>query len=148
MPVAKAPRAAIVVIGDEILKGQVQDLNTKFLATELRECGVKLERVLILPDDVDDISQSVREFSKDYDYVFTTGGVGPTHDDVTFEAVAKAFDDELEVNDAIKEVLEGHFKDNMNEATLKMAKASLVSKPSIHFSINIFLTLGPEQSQC
>ncbi len=82
MPVTNAPKCAIIVIGDEILKGQVLDQNSHFLANELHECGVKLERVIVLPDNIDEISETVKQYSEDYDFVLTSGGVGPTHDDV------------------------------------------------------------------
>ena len=91
----KSPTAGIIIIGDEILKGQVQDINTFFITKELHSCGVKVHQVLILPDVVDEIANAVQEFCKEFTYVFTCGGVGPTHDDVTFEAVAKAFKDQL-----------------------------------------------------
>ncbi|XP_058797456.1 FAD synthase-like isoform X2 [Phymastichus coffea] len=81
--------AAVVIIGDEILKGQVQDANTAYLAKNLLEIGIKIRRVVIVPDEVELIAKEVSELSKAYPLVFTSGGVGPTHDDVTYEAVAK-----------------------------------------------------------
>lgn len=119
--------AGIIVIGDEILKGQIQDTNSHFLAKELKSCGIKLQKMLILPDDIDEISSEVRKFCSHFTYVFTCGGVGPTHDDVTFEAVAKAFNEELVINEDIKKVLQMHFKD-LNESMLKMAKVPKSAK--------------------
>lgn len=117
--------AGIIVIGDEILKGQIQDTNTFHLTNELKSCGIKVQRASIIPDDVTEIADEVKKFCQNYSYVFTCGGVGPTHDDVTFEAIAKAFNEELVISPEIKKVLELHFKD-LNESMLKMAKVNLL----------------------
>ena len=79
------PTAGIIIIGDEILKGQTSDTNTLFLTKRLRELGVKVKKVSVISDEVDVISEEVKAFSKSYRYVFTSGGIGPTHDDVTYE---------------------------------------------------------------
>ena len=73
----------MVVIGNEILSGKVTDSNSPFLARALRKAGVSLERVIVIPDDIPTIASTVAEYSSTYDYVFTSGGVGPTHDDMT-----------------------------------------------------------------
>src|SRR6185503_1941521 len=86
------PNAAILLIGNELLSGKVDDQNGRMLIRELRELGVSLERIEIVPDRADDIAASVRALSTRFDTVFTSGGVGPTHDDVTLAAVAAAFD--------------------------------------------------------
>jgi molybdenum cofactor synthesis domain-containing protein len=88
---ARAPTAAALVIGDEILSGKVQEANIPVLARALRDLGVLLRRVVVVMDDVDTIAHEVRELSNTHDWLFTSGGVGPTHDDVTVAAVAKAF---------------------------------------------------------
>ena len=80
--------AGLIVIGNEILSGKVTDSNSAFLARELRSVGVTLRRIVTIPDEVDVIAAAVREFRPTYDFVFTSGGVGPTHDDVTIEGVA------------------------------------------------------------
>jgi len=114
--------AAIIVIGDEILKGQIQDANTIFLTKELKSCGVVVKRVLILPDDLIEISTEIKNLCQsNFTYIFTCGGVGPTHDDITFEAVAKAFDEELVLSPEIKRVLEQHFTEDLLKTALKMA---------------------------
>src|SRR5688572_6942307 len=90
--VIKPPRtAAALVIGNELLSGKVADLNVVYLAKELRELGVALERVVMIPDVVETIATELQALSKAFDVVFTSGGVGPTHDDVTLEGVARAF---------------------------------------------------------
>lgn len=83
--------AALIVIGDEILTGKVKDENTFVFAKTMFERGIRVDRVLVIPDDIPIIAKSVLEYSKIYDYVFTSGGIGPTHDDKTFDGVAKAF---------------------------------------------------------
>jgi len=85
------PTAGIVVIGNEILSGKVTDSNSPFLCRELRTLGVDVGRISTISDGVDVIAEEVRQFAKDYDFVFTSGGVGPTHDDLTMEGVARAF---------------------------------------------------------
>jgi FAD synthetase len=117
------PTAGIIIIGDEILKGQIQDDNTVFLAKELHSCGIKLDRVSIIPDDIDVIAEEIKVFCSRFTYVFTTGGLGPTHDDVTIDGIAKAFNDEIIIHPEMMEVLEMHHND-LNEATIKMAKVT------------------------
>lgn len=87
----QAPTAAIVVIGDEILSGKVEELNARFLVRELRALGVAVCRIEVIPDTLAEIVESVRAASERHDHVFTTGGIGPTHDDVTIAAIASAF---------------------------------------------------------
>src|SRR4051812_25271684 len=89
------PTAAILLIGNEILSGKVEDENARFLTRELRALGVSLRRIEVVPDVTDDIATSVRGLAARFDFVFTSGGVGPTHDDVTLRAVADAFGMEL-----------------------------------------------------
>lgn len=83
--------AAAIIIADEVLTGKILDTNSNFLAKLLFEQGVQLKRVSVIPDDVDDIVKTVREASANHTYVFTSGGIGPTHDDKTYDALAKAF---------------------------------------------------------
>ncbi|XP_053330756.1 FAD synthase [Spea bombifrons] len=90
-----AVTAGIIIIGDEILKGHTQDTNSFFMCKKLRSIGVKVSRISVIPDDVDAIAGEIAAFSPRYTYVLTSGGIGPTHDDVTFEAVAKAFGEDV-----------------------------------------------------
>ncbi|KAI4492031.1 hypothetical protein M0802_010156 [Mischocyttarus mexicanus] len=103
--------AGLIVIGDEILRGQILDTNTSYLARKLRAAGVKLCKVTVVPDIVEEIAQEISEASTKYSIVFTSGGVGPTHDDVTYEGIAKALEIKLEVHQELlnfyKQLLSG-----------------------------------------
>src|SRR6266516_6701155 len=83
--------AGIILVGNEILSGKIADANAAYLCRELRGLGVDVRRITVIPDEVGLIATEVAAFSRDYDVVFTSGGVGPTHDDVTIEGVARAF---------------------------------------------------------
>ncbi|HKY03390.1 MAG TPA: molybdopterin-binding protein [Blastocatellia bacterium] len=113
--------AAVVVIGNEILTGKSEDLNASFLIGELYNLGVALKRIVIIPDDVEEIARAVRESAEMFDYVFTSGGVGPTHDDVTIEGVARAFDRPVVRHPELAAMLRGYFGDDADEARMRMA---------------------------
>jgi molybdenum cofactor synthesis domain-containing protein len=113
--------AGIILIGDEILSGKVVDENARFLVGELRELGVALRRMIVIPDVLDEIADTVREFSARYDHVFTSGGVGPTHDDLTMEGVARAFGTPIERHPRLEELLRGHYGERLEERNLRMA---------------------------
>ncbi|HST19629.1 MAG TPA: molybdopterin-binding protein [Blastocatellia bacterium] len=113
--------AAIVVIGNEILTGKSQDKNASFLIAELYELGVSLRRVVIIPDEIDTIAKAVRECSSEFDYVFTSGGVGPTHDDVTIEAIARAFDCAVVRHPELEAMLRSYFGDEADSVRMRMA---------------------------
>ncbi len=114
--------AAFVMIGDEILSGRTEDKNLNFLAKNLTEMGIALREVRVVPDVEDEIIFAVNEVRRRFDYVFTSGGIGPTHDDITWLAITKAFDDELIQNEEATQILEHYYgKENLNEARLKMA---------------------------
>jgi molybdenum cofactor synthesis domain-containing protein len=114
--------AAIIVIGNEILSGKVLDTNAPFLTRELRAIGVTLKRILTIPDEVDEIAVAVKEFRPRYDVVFTSGGVGPTHDDVTMEGIAKGLGRRLVRHPAIETRLREFYKEHVNDARLKMSE--------------------------
>ncbi|MCX8030189.1 MAG: competence/damage-inducible protein A [Thermodesulfovibrionales bacterium] len=113
--------AGIIIIGNEILSGKVMDVNSYFLVTELRALGVDVLKISIIPDDVRTISQEVRFFSALFDYVFTTGGIGPTHDDLTIEGICTAFGVKMIYNERLVSCLKTRYGDSINEAALKMA---------------------------
>ncbi len=118
---SRPPSAAVLVIGDEILSGKVEEANVAVLARTLRGLGVQLRRVVVVMDDIDAIVREVRELSRAHDWLFTSGGVGPTHDDVTVEAVAKAFDVRVVSSPEMEEMLRGHYKERCTEGHLRMA---------------------------
>jgi molybdenum cofactor synthesis domain-containing protein len=113
--------AAILVIGDEILTGKADDQNARFLIAELRALGVSLRRVLVVPDDADEIATAVRELSARFDHVFTSGGVGPTHDDVTIEGIARGFSRRVVRNPELERLLRSYFGEQLNPRNLRMA---------------------------
>jgi molybdenum cofactor synthesis domain-containing protein len=88
---AKNPTACVLVIGNEVLSGRTQDANIRFLATKLGELGIPLREVRVIPDVAETIIATVNEVRAKFNYVFTTGGIGPTHDDITSECIAAAF---------------------------------------------------------
>ena len=114
--------AGIIVIGNEILSGKVVDTNSPFLARELRGLGVTLCRILTIPDELDAIAEAVAAFHRAYDVVFTSGGVGQTHDDLTIAGVARGLGRRVIRHPAIEEKIREYFKDKLNEARLRMAE--------------------------
>jgi molybdenum cofactor synthesis domain-containing protein len=113
--------AGIILIGDEILSGKVDDENARFLIEELRELGVALARISVIPDVLDEIAVEVRSFSARFDHVFTSGGVGPTHDDLTMEGVARAFDTRIARHPELEALLRGYYRERLEERNLRMA---------------------------
>ncbi len=127
-------RAAFIIIGDEILSGRTQDANLNFLALELTEMGISLKEVRVVPDIEEEIILALNHLREKFDYIFTSGGIGPTHDDITALSIAKAFKEELILNEQGVEILTHHYgKENLNEARLKMAytpkNAKLLDNP-------------------
>jgi molybdenum cofactor synthesis domain-containing protein len=122
MPDRSTPRtAAMLVIGNELLTGKVCEANLVVLARSMRRLGVVLRRVVMVLDDVDTIAEEVRSLSSSHDWLFTSGGVGPTHDDVTIEAVAKAFGVPVTTSPEMKEMLEAHYRERITDGHLRMA---------------------------
>src|SRR5260370_37503181 len=113
--------AAMVVIGNEILSGKVQDSNAYFAARELREIGVELRRIAIVPDELPAIAAEVAECAVHFDFVITSGGVGPTHDDLTMEGVALAFKRKLIQHPELARLIQLHMGERANAARLRMA---------------------------
>ncbi len=114
--------AGILVIGNEVLSGKVEEENARYMVSGLRELGISLMRIVVVRDDVPAIADEVRQMSGKYDWVFTSGGVGATHDDVTLGAVAQAFGVDLVEHPGILSLLEEHFGDRMNAAVRRMAQ--------------------------
>jgi FAD synthetase len=114
--------AGIIIIGNEILSGKVVDTNSPFLTRELRRLGVTVRRILTIPDELDVIAAAAAEFHRDYDVVFTSGGVGPTHDDVTIEGIARGLGRRVVRHPAIEGKIREYYGGKVNEARLKMAE--------------------------
>jgi len=132
-----AKSAGIVLIGNEILSGKIHDANAAYLCRELRALGVEVRKISVIPDELEPIAEEVAQFSRAYDYVFTSGGVGPTHDDVTIEGVARAMGVSVARDPRLVALLEGFYKGNLNAARLKMAEvpdgAELLAADSLIF---------------
>ena len=128
--------AALVVIGDEILSGRTQDLNVAQVARWLNEQGIRLAEVRIVPDDIARIAETVNALRSTHDYLFTTGGIGPTHDDITVDAMAAAFGVPTIIHPDARRILEDYYRDRpggLTEARLRMARvpegAELIPNP-------------------
>ena len=120
MAASEQPTAGVVLIGNELLSGKTQDANLSFLGGELARLGIKLVEARVIRDEHATIAAVVNEFRERFTYVFTTGGIGPTHDDITAESIARAFDTKLELNeDALKAMAKS--RRPMNDARRKMA---------------------------
>ena len=131
----KKINAAIIVIGNEILSGRTQDLNVTFLAKWLNNLGVVIGEVRIIEDNEDSIVNCINEVKKNFTYVFTTGGIGPTHDDITSKSIAKAFGLHYGYHKEAYKILEKYYKSsNFSDGRKKMAKipdtAKLIYNPS------------------
>ena len=126
----KKVNAAIIVIGNEILSGRTQDKNVSFISNWLNNsCGISVVEVRIIPDHEKTIINTIKEMSKKNNYVFTTGGIGPTHDDITSESISKAFKTKYEINKEAFKILENYYgKNEFNEPRKKMAKMPKGSK--------------------
>jgi len=143
--------AGILIIGNEILTAKVQDENAPFLLQGLRELGIDVRRVHVIPDVIEEIAQEVASFSKQFRYVLTSGGVGPTHDDVTMDGVALAFGRKLELHAGMEELLRGAMRGAQpNASQLKMCmlpeESELIATPDLWFPLvkvrNVFVFPG------
>ena len=148
----KIVTACLVIIGNEILSGRTQDANLAYLAKGLNSVGIRLREVRVIPDVADTIVATVNELRAGFDYVFTTGGIGPTHDDITSETIARAFGVRWVLDPEAKRRLAAGYKDpsELNEARLRMAHvpegAVLIDNPVSRapgFQIgNVFVLAG------
>lgn len=130
------PTAAMLVIGDEILSGRTRDANMHYLAGELTKQGIDLKEVRIVSDDAPAIEAAVKALSEAHDTVFTSGGIGPTHDDITADCIARAFGAHIDVRDDARALLQAHYDKTeleLNAARLRMARipdgAALIDNP-------------------
>lgn len=130
------PSAAMLVIGDEILSGRTRDANMHYLAGQLTDRGIDLKEVRVVSDDADAIVAAVKTLSGAFDIVFTSGGIGPTHDDITADCIAAAFGDTIDVRDDARALLQAHYDKSgqeLNAARLRMARipsrACLIDNP-------------------
>ena len=121
-PPAETVTACVVIIGNEILSGRTQDENLAFLAKGLNEVGIRLREARVIADDAATIIATINEVRRKFDHVFTTGGIGPTHDDITSASIAEAFGVPLILHPEAKRLLESHYPPGgLNEARLRMA---------------------------
>jgi len=142
--------AGIVIIGNEILSGMTRDCNSHFMARELSSHGVKVCRMAIIPDHVEEIRRTVWQFSNEFTHVFTSGGIGPTHDDVTIEAISRAFNLNPVINEYLRGLLHQRFGTHLTSENLKMAQipdgAELIVDQCLKFPLiklkNIFILPG------
>ena len=117
--------SGIIIIGNEILSGRTQDLNSRYLAQRLLTIGIIVNEVRIIPDIKDRIIDTVNELRNKYTFVFTSGGIGPTHDDITAECIASAFDVDLPINKEAKLLLKNYYLEQnikLNSSRLRMAR--------------------------
>ncbi|HEX8416123.1 MAG TPA: molybdopterin-binding protein [Methylobacterium sp.] len=133
-PVSRTITAAVLVIGDEILSGRTKDKNIGTIADYLTAIGIELREVRVVPDEADAIVAALNALRARYTYLFTTGGIGPTHDDITADCVARAFGVAIDVDPRAKAMLlERHKPEDLNEARLRMARipdgADLIANP-------------------
>jgi molybdenum cofactor synthesis domain-containing protein len=132
-----AKTASLVLIGNEILSGKIADANAPYLCRELRELGVDVRRISVIPDEVDVIAAEIAACARGWDFVFTSGGVGPTHDDVTMEGVARALGVPVVRHPELVALLRRYYGDRLTETHLKMAEvpegAQLVADEAVRF---------------
>lgn len=125
--------AALIVIGNEVLSGRIQDANLNFLATQLKAQGIRLLEARVIPDVREAIIEAVNGLRTKHDYVFTTGGIGPTHDDITAQSIAQAFGVALHKNPKAVKLLIEYYGDRMNQGRMRMANvpvgATLLDNP-------------------
>ena len=151
--IGNQPTAGILVIGDEILSGRTMDSNSNYLAKKLSSSGINLLEVRVLGDEEKKIIETINHLRINYNYVFTSGGIGPTHDDITAEAIAKAFDVPLKINEEAVKLLATNYPNgekDINTARLRMCRipesATLIKNPiskAPGFSLeNVFVMAG------
>ncbi len=142
--------AAILIIGNEILSGKVTDENSPYLSRELRSLGVDVKRLAVLPDEVDVIAEQIRVWTRQYHLIFTSGGVGPTHDDVTIAGIAKGLGKEVIRDPLLLTLIQKLYPSPVNEAMQKLSEipegAELITAEGLHYPVvavsNIYIFPG------
>jgi molybdenum cofactor synthesis domain-containing protein len=150
MMAAMNTTAAILVIGDEILSGKTEEQNARFLIGELRDLGVALRCILTIPDEIETVATAARDLSTRFDYIFTSGGVGPTHDDVTIKGIALAFNRPVVRHPELESRIRNYFGARAEESHLRMADvpegAELIDAPDLRWPTlaceNIYILPG------
>jgi len=136
------PTVGIVIIGNEILSGKVADSNSPYLCRELRAVGVDVERIVTIPDEIEIIGRELRQMSEAYDFVLTSGGIGPTHDDLTIAGVAAAFEVPVQRSESIVDRIRRATGQEPNESQLKMAEVpagvTLLDAGDLWFPLLVF----------
>ncbi|MBF0540113.1 MAG: competence/damage-inducible protein A [Nitrospirae bacterium] len=140
----------IIIIGDEILSGKVRESNAYYITQNCRNYGIDVKRILIISDIIDEIGAAVKDFSQRFDYVFTSGGIGPTHDDVTIAGISSAFNVKPVINELLKDVITQKMGDRTTPEALKMAEipegAILITDETLTFPLiqfkNIYIFPG------
>lgn len=134
-PLPPPKTAAALVIGNELLSGKIEEANVHVLARTLRGLGIELRRVVMVLDDIDVIAREVKQLSAEHDWLFTSGGVGPTHDDVTVHAVARAFDLAVIEEPTLAAMLREHYKERCTDGHLRMALIPAGAELESHSSV-------------
>jgi molybdenum cofactor synthesis domain-containing protein len=142
--------AGILIIGNEILSGKTVDINSSYLCRELRSLGVEVKRVLVIPDDLNIIAQETSIFSQTYDLVFTSGGVGPTHDDLTVEGIARGLGRKVQRHPELENLIKNFYGEDASLAALRMAEvpegSELIMEEGLTFPVvvveNIYIFPG------
>lgn len=150
MPAEQTITASLLLIGNELLSGRTQDKNLAYLGWRLAETGIRMAEARVIPDDMSVIAEAVNECRYRHDYVFTTGGIGPTHDDITAAAIAHAFGLPMQTHPEAERRLREYYGEKINNARLKMAAmpagAELIDNPlsaAPGFQIeNVFVLAG------
>ena len=145
-----ASTAAILIIGNEILSGKTEDSNARYLIGELRELGIELRRIVVVSDSVDEVAEAVKQLSILFDIVFSSGGVGPTHDDVTIAGIARGFNEPVVRHPDLEARIRQYFGEATNESRLRMADvpngSQLIEAPDLRWPVlccrNVFVLPG------
>lgn len=118
--------AGIIIIGDEILKGHIRDANSDYICKRMRALGTLVKKISVIGDSIDEIAETVKEFSSKFNIVLTSGGIGPTHDDVTYKGIAKGFDEEVVRSDSLVAYWNTYFRSEPSQAVSFIPKSAKI----------------------